>query len=101
MPNDYITIKALTKELNDSLKGGKIDKITMPEMDEVNLMVRANNQNYTLVISCNASNPRVHLTQKKKQSPIIAPAFLMHLRTPIHTGNPVPYKLPRPTHSMH
>ena len=87
MPNDYITIKALTKELNDSLKGGKIDKITMPEKDEVNLMVRANNQNYTLVISCNASNPRVHLTQKKKQSPIIAPAFLMHLRKYLQNGN--------------
>ena len=80
MPNDYITIKALTKELDSVLKGGKIDKVTMPEKDEINLFVRANNTNYALAISCNASNPRIHLTTIKKQSPIVARAFCMHLR---------------------
>ena len=87
MPNDYITIKALTNELYFMLKGGKIDKVTMPEKDEVNLFIRANNQNYTLAISCNASNPRVHLTHKKKPSPIQAPAFCMHLRKYLQNGN--------------
>ena len=80
MPNDYITIKALTTELNNFLLNGKIDKITMPERDEINLFVRANNQNYTLAISCNASNPKIHLTHLKKQSPITALSFCMHLR---------------------
>ncbi|MCR4874554.1 MAG: NFACT family protein [Clostridia bacterium] len=87
MPNDYITIKALTKELDSSLKGGKIDKITMPEKDEINLFVRANNTNYNLAISCNASNPRIHLTTIKKQSPIVALAFCMHLRKYLLNGN--------------
>jgi len=87
MPNDYITIKALTKELDNFLKGGKIDKVTMPEKDEVNLMIRANNKNYTLAISCNASNPKIHLTHQKKISPITAPAFCMHLRKYLQNGN--------------
>ena len=87
MPNDYITIKALSKELNCFLKGGKIDKVTMPEKDEVNLMIRANNKNYTLAISCNASNPKIHLTHQKKISPIVAPAFCMHLRKYLQNGN--------------
>ena len=87
MPNDYITIKALSKELDGFLEGGKIDKITMPEKDEVNLMVRANNKNYTLAISCNATNPKVHLTHQKKASPITAPAFCMHLRKYLQNGN--------------
>ena len=41
MPNDYITIKALTKELEGFLNGGKIDKVTMPEKD-VSFKVRGN-----------------------------------------------------------
>ena len=86
MPNDYITIKALTNELNKALVSGKIDKVTMPEKDEVNLMIRSNNQNYALAISCNASNPRIHLTHKKKPSPIQAPAFCMHLRKYLQNG---------------
>ena len=86
MPNDYITFKALTRELDSFLKGGKIDKVTMPEIDEVNLLVRANNQNYNLAISCNASNPRIHLTHQKKASPIIALAFCMHLRKYLQNG---------------
>ncbi len=86
MPNDYITFKALTRELDSTLKDGKIDKVTMPEIDEVNLLVRANNKNYNLAISCNASNPRIHLTTQKKSSPIVALAFCMHLRKYLQNG---------------
>jgi len=87
MPNDYVTIKALSQELNNLLKGGKVDKVTMPEIDEVNLFVRANNQNYNLAISCNASNPKIHLTHQKKPSPITAHPFCMHLRKYLQNGN--------------
>ena len=87
MPSDYITINALTKELNSILSLGKIDKVVMPEKDEVVLAIRANNQTYALAISCNASNPRMHITHQKKLNPLVAPAFCMHLRKHLVNGN--------------
>ena len=86
MPSDYITIKALSSELNTILSGGKIDKIFMPEKDEVMLCIRANAQNYSLAISCNASNPRMHITHQKKINPLVAPSFCMHLRKHLLNG---------------
>ncbi len=86
MPSDYITIKALSSELNSILKSGKIDKIFMPEKDEVMLCIRANSQNYSLAISCNASNPRMHITHQKKINPLVAPSFCMHLRKHLLNG---------------
>lgn len=80
MPNDYITLRALASELHDKLHEGKIDKIQMPERDEIVLLIRAKGENHRLVISCNASNPRIHLTQIKKTSAPVAPSFCMHLR---------------------
>lgn len=86
MPNDYITIKALARELDENLKGGKIDKVNMPEKDEIALLVRANGKNYILTASCNANNPRIHTGGDKKQNPLAAPSFCMHLRKHITGG---------------
>ncbi len=86
MPNDYITLRALAAELDERLRGGKIDKIQMPEKDEIVLLVRAAGQNHRLAISCNANNPRIHLTQIKKPSAQVAPAFCMHLRKHLANG---------------
>lgn len=86
MPNDYITIKALAKELDDALKGGKIDKVNMPEKDEIALLVRAGGKNNVLTVSCNASNPRIHLGGDRKQNPLSAPSFCMHLRKHVTGG---------------
>ncbi len=86
MPNDYITLRALAAELDERLRGGKIDKIQMPEKDEIALLVRAAGQNHRLAISCNANNPRIHLTQIKKPSAQVAPAFCMHLRKHLANG---------------
>ena len=80
MPNDYITLRALSKELDAALSGGKIDKITMPEADEINVFVRKGGENLILALSANAQNPRVHLTTRKKNSPLVAPSFCMRLR---------------------
>ena len=86
MPNDYITLKALACELNESLSGGKIDKVNMPEKDEIALLIRAQGKNRILTVSCNASNPRIHTDGDKKQNPMVAPSFCMHLRKHITGG---------------
>lgn len=86
MPNDYFTIKALARELNDTLANGKIDKIYMPEKDEITLAIRSGGVNRLLAISCNPSNPRIHLTAIKKINPTVAPSFCMHLRKHVCGG---------------
>ncbi len=80
MPNDYVTLNALCRELNSSLSGAKIDKIYMPEEDEITIAVRVAGVNRTLVASANAQNPRIHFTCRKKQNPVNAPSFCMLLR---------------------
>ncbi len=80
MPSDLITLRPLALELNDTLAGGKVDKVNMPESDEVRLVIRAGGKNHTLLMSCNPTAPRIHLTQTKKENPQVPPAFCMHLR---------------------
>ena len=86
MPNDYITIKALVSEIDNFAKGGKIDKVNMPEKDEICLNIRGFGQSRLLTISCNANNPRIHLDGDKKQNPLAAPSFCMHLRKHLTGG---------------
>lgn len=86
MPNDLVTLKALSAELDDTLKGGKIEKIYQPEKDEITLSIRSKGQKYNLVISANAQNPRIHLTSVKKENPVTAPSFCMHLRKYLNSG---------------
>ena len=85
MPNDYVTIKALSRELHDTLVGGKIEKIYEPEKDEINMSIH-NNGRYLLVISSNAENPRINITSQKKENPISAPMFCMRLRKELQGG---------------
>lgn len=86
MPNDLVTINALANELNHFLQGGKIEKVFQPEKDEITLSIRSKGEKHLLVISANAQNPRIHLTSVKKENPITAPSFCMHLRKYITSG---------------
>lgn len=86
MPNDYITLKALISEINAFAQGGKIDRISMPEKDEITLVIRNMGQNKLLTVSCNANNPRIHFDGDKKQNPLSAPSFCMHLRKHLTGG---------------
>ncbi|MDD6810268.1 MAG: NFACT RNA binding domain-containing protein [Lachnospiraceae bacterium] len=80
MAFDGITIANITKELNDSLTGGRIYKIAQPEPDELLLTIKNNSSQYRLLLSADASLPLVYLTDKNKQSPMTAPGFCMLLR---------------------
>jgi len=80
MPSDYITLNALSAELNTLLAGGKIRRICQPEKDEITLSVYNGRTNLLLVISANPNSPRIHLTTLKKENPYAAPPLLMILR---------------------
>ncbi|MDE6397711.1 MAG: NFACT family protein [Clostridiales bacterium] len=80
MPADSLHIRLAANELNDALAGGRIDKIAMPEPDEIVLHIHRR-ENHTLILSANPSLPRAHITRNApKNNPLVAPAFLMHLR---------------------
>lgn len=80
MPQDAFTIYHTAKELNYKLKNARIDRINQPEKDTVIFFVRTNNKNEKLIISANAENARVCLTDCQKEAPLQAPSFCMLLR---------------------
>lgn len=88
MALDGLVIHSIVDELSSKLTGGKIDKIYQPEDDEIILHIRNNKENFKLVLSASASNPRIYLTSNyKKENPISAPMFCMLLRKYIQGGS--------------
>lgn len=85
MPKDAFTIYRAQCEL-DALRGGHIDKITMPDQNTLVLQIRSDRKNYRLLISCAPDLPRCHLTSETFENPPVAYGFLMHLRKHIGGG---------------
>ncbi len=86
MALDGIVIAALVKELRDTLLGGHIQKIAMPEKNELLLTVKNHAAQHRLLISCEASLPLLYLQAENKPSPLTAPGFAMLLRKHIGSG---------------
>jgi len=86
MPFDGIVTKNIVIELSDTLIGGRIDKIYQPEKDEILINIRAKGQNCKIILSANASYPRIHLTNISKENPLNPPVFCMLLRKHISGG---------------
>lgn len=86
MALDGITIAGLVRELNDTLVGGKINKIAQPEVDELLITIKNQKNQYRLLISASASLPLIYLTDYNKVSPLTAPNFCMLLRKHIGSG---------------
>lgn len=87
MAFDAIVVNSLARELNEKLKGTKIDKVYQPEKDEICLRIRSGQGNYKLVISASPSHPRVYIASNyEKQNPKKAPVFCMTLRKHIQSG---------------
>ena len=79
MAFDGITTKAVISELQQTLIGGKINKIFQPTKHEIILNIY-NKANYTLLLSANPDYCRMHLTTHTKPNPQNAPNFCMLLR---------------------
>lgn len=86
MALDTITIHFLTEELKDTLTDARIEKVHQPEKDEILLILKTYTNTYRLVISANASQPRIHFTQVQKENPKTAPMFCMLLRKHLQSG---------------
>ena len=86
MPLDGTVVHGLVHELSRLLVNGRVDKITQPEVDEVHIAIRAGGVNHRLLLTANATAPRLHLTQITKEAPLQAPHFCMVLRKHLSGG---------------
>ena len=86
MSFDGIVTHAVVKELDDTIKGGRVDKIYQPEKDEILLFIHKTGINYKVVISASSNNPRIYLTDYNKKNPISPPMFCMLLRKHLNGG---------------
>lgn len=76
MAFDGIVTRAVINELNNTIKGLRVDKIYQVEKDEVILYFRK----HKLLISSSGNNPRMYLTSESKNNPKTPPLFTMVLR---------------------
>ncbi|MBS4750544.1 DUF814 domain-containing protein [Granulicatella sp. zg-ZJ] len=70
----------INNDLKKQLENGRINKIYQPSPYEIVLSMRANRQNYKLLLSIHPTQARYHLTQETFFNPEIAPNFCMLLR---------------------
>ncbi|MBB6443778.1 Rqc2 family fibronectin-binding protein [Bacillus benzoevorans] len=80
MSFDGLFTRAMTKELTESIKGGRINKIHQPYQHEMIMVVRANGKNHKLLISAHPAHARVQLTEEGYDNPAEPPMFCMLLR---------------------
>lgn len=86
MPFDGILAKNMAQELDTTLSGGRIGKIYQMDRDAIIVPVRANGENYRLLLSSNAASARIHLTEKQYENPETPPVFCMLLRKHLSGG---------------
>ncbi|MBE5744983.1 MAG: fibronectin/fibrinogen-binding protein [Clostridiales bacterium] len=80
MPQDAFHIRRSVTELNALLVGGKINRISQVNKDELTFIIYTGKSTVKLIISANASNARVCLSATEKEPLAAAPNFCMLLR---------------------
>lgn len=86
MAFDGITTSSVINELKQNITGGRVDKIYQPESDEIIMTVRNMGKAFKLLITANASHPRIHFTKATKNNPMQPPLFCMVLRKHLTSG---------------
>ena len=80
MPQDAFHIRRLANELNTFLVHGKVNRISQVNKDELTFIVYTGKSTVKLILSANASNARVCLSEIEKEPAPVAPNFCMLLR---------------------
>ena len=83
MPLDAICLQAVINEIKPQLVGSRIEKIQQPSRDQVIFLLRGNHR---LLLSCNPSQPRFHITEDLRDNPSQPPMFCMLLRKYLSGG---------------
>jgi predicted ribosome quality control (RQC) complex YloA/Tae2 family protein len=80
MSLDGLFTRAMVRELDSTLAGGRIMKIHQPYANEVFLVVRNNRVNYPVLLSAHPTFARAQISHIKYANPQTAPNFAMMLR---------------------
>ena len=80
MAFDAGMLRAIVWELNQILTDGKVEKVTQPEGEEINILMRSRGENHRLCIRAGANMPRLSLSSQNKENPATPPMFCMLLR---------------------
>lgn len=80
MSFDGLFTRAMTNELSQALKGGRINKIQQPFANELLLVIRAGGKNHRLLLSIHPSYARAQLTNESYDNPSEPPMFCMLMR---------------------
>ena len=83
---DGVVTTAISRELNDKLLGGRIEKIYQPEAEDLIFYVQSNRIRYQLFMSSNSSHPYTCLMDGKLENPSNPLAFCMLLRKHLSGG---------------
>ena len=86
MALDGLYLRSLANEIRNTVINSRIDKITQPEKDEIILSFKIDRKPVRLVLSANASYPRINFIDYSKESPLKAPVFCMVLRKYLNTA---------------
>lgn len=86
MSYDGIVMRAVTLELDKTLRGARIDKIYQPNKNEISLLLRQPGQSFRLMLSTIAQEPGVYLTKHSSANPTEPPLFCMLLRKHLEGG---------------
>ena len=79
-------LRCLCSELDETLAGMRIMKVTMPSRDEVILSLRSQDSQARLLISTRAGSARLQITDENFDNPAVPPPFCMLLRKHIGGG---------------
>ncbi len=80
MPQDAFHIRRLVAELDCFLKGGKVNRISQVNKDELTFIIYTGKTTVKLILSSNASGARVCLSSTEKEPAPVPPNFCMLLR---------------------
>ena len=80
MAFDAGILRAVTREIEATTLGGRVDKIYQPERDEIVFVFRADGKERRLLINAGSSCPRMNITTLKSENPTTPPMFCMMMR---------------------
>ena len=80
MPFDAGMLRCVVREIDPILRGGKVEKIYMPQKDTVVLSIKNGREAYRLLINAGPSSPRLCITGEKTENPAVPPMLCMMLR---------------------
>lgn len=86
MAFDGIITYGISKELNQLLKGGKIEKIYQPDKSTIILKLHNKSTKFNLLISSDNNSSGIYISNENFENPYNPPAFCMLLRKNLQGG---------------